>query len=239
MDRESDIPLYSRISLDIISKIAGGELRPGMQLPSENEIIQKYSVSNTTARKVLNEMESKGLATRIKGKGTFVLDRRVERSASRILGFTRNMIEAGFTPSTRLLAASVVEKGHSAQIGQRRYKMADPVFKIHRLRFADDIPMLLEVRYISMELCPSIENQNFDGSLYEIYDKLCKFKMTEIIQDLKAIMMDTGIREFFNLRAPTPAFLIEGVTFCGPAMILEMEKSIYRGDRYGFTVRAT
>jgi GntR family transcriptional regulator len=210
-----------------------------MQLPSENEIIQRYSVSNTTARKVLNEIESKGLATKIKGKGTFVLDRRVERSATRILGFTRNMIEAGFTPSTKLLEASVVEEGYSAHIGQRRYNMAGPVFKIHRLRFADDIPMMLEVRYISMKFCPKIESQNFDGSLYEIYDKVCKFKMAEIIQDLRAIMMDTGIREFFNLRQPTPAFLIEGVTFCGPEMILEMEKSIYRGDRYGFTIRAT
>ena len=37
---------------------------------------------------------------------------------------------------------------------------------------------------------------------------------------------------------PIPAFRVEGVTFCGKEMILEMEDSIYRGDKYRFSVCA-
>lgn len=37
-----------------------GQLRPGMQIPSENEIIRKYAVSNTAAGKIHQEIESAG-----------------------------------------------------------------------------------------------------------------------------------------------------------------------------------
>ncbi len=236
---ENHIPLYYSISREIIERIQNNELLPGMQIPSENEIIKKYGVSNTTARKILHEIENSGWAIKIKGKGTFVQKNRIERSSTRILGFTRNMIESGFVPTTKVLEARIMPEGYSAFIGGRRYNMKGPVFKIHRLRFANETPMMLEVRYIAMQFCPDIEQQDFSGSLYDIYERVYKIRMTEIVQDLATIMMDTGIREFFDINQPIPAFLIDGVTFCGKEMILEMEKSIYRGDKYRFTVRAT
>lgn len=89
------VPKYFQISRDIISRIQSRDLLPGGRVPSENEIIEQHKVSNTTARKALQEIERSGWATRIKGKGTYVRDNRVDRSATRILGFTRNMLEAG------------------------------------------------------------------------------------------------------------------------------------------------
>jgi len=236
---EHHIPKYFQISQEIISDIQKGLLKPGMQVPSENEIIRKYSVSNTTARKVLNEIQSLGWAVKVKGKGTYVQKNRIERSATRILGFNRNMIEAGFVPSTKVLETRVVNEGYSAVVGGRQYNMKGPVYKIHRLRFANETPMLLEIRYISMQFCPGIEYKKFDGSLYDIYEQEYKIRMSEIIQDLSSIMMDKGTQSFFDLKESTPAIMIDGVTFCGKEMILEMEKSIYRGDKYRFTVRAT
>ena len=54
------IPKYFRISQEIIGRIRSGQLKPGMKVPSENEIIQKYGVSNTTARRSLQEIEAAG-----------------------------------------------------------------------------------------------------------------------------------------------------------------------------------
>ena len=234
----TSVPKYFQISQQIIAAIRSGRLRPGMQIYSENEIIRKYGVSNTTARRSLQEIERAGWGTRIKGKGTFVRERNVQRSATRILGFTRNMIEAGYTPSTKVLDARKVTKGYSAAINGRRYVMPGPVYKIHRLRFGDDIPMMLEVRYISMEFCPDIARQDFTGSLYRIYQEHYGLSLVEIQQILSTVMIDAGTQRFFDVREPIPAFRVEGVTFCGKEMILEMEDSIYRGDKYRFSVCA-
>jgi GntR family transcriptional regulator len=232
------IPKYYQISQQIIAVIRSGRLKPGMQIPSENEIMREYGVSNTTARRSLQEIERVGWGTRIKGKGTFVRQRDVQRSATRILGFNRNMIEAGYTPSTKVLDARKIAKGYSGTINGRRYVMRGPVYKIHRLRFADDIPMMLEVRYISVEFCPDVEKQDFTGSLYGIYQEHYGLSLAEIRQTLSTVMIDAGTQRFFDVVEPIPAFRVEGVTFCGKEMILEMEDSIYRGDKHRFCVCA-
>jgi len=237
-DLESRLPKYFSISQDIIQLIRTGKLSPGQRIPSENEIIEQYGVSNTTARKALQELNAGGWVVKIRGKGTFVHAKGVVRSVDRILSFTRNMTEAGFKPSTKVLHQGVLRKGYSAMVNGRRYSMDGPVFKIHRLRFADNIPMMLEVRYISLALCPGIEKMTLSGSLYDIYREKYGHELTEIYQMLSAYMLDAETATFFDLHGAVQGFLVDGVTFCGREIILEMEKSIYRGDRYTFAVRA-
>ncbi len=235
-----DVPKYFIISQEIVSRIKSGDLQPGMKIPSENEIIRDYQVSNTTARKTLQEIVNLGWAYRVKGKGTFVQTRSVDRSVTRILGFSKNMIEAGYTPSTRLLESVVVKKDYSDTINGRKYIMHGPLLKIRRLRYADDIPMMLEIRYISLALCPNIDKIDLSRPLYDIYTEKYNLAMAQVNQMIRTIIIsDMVTEELFDIEEPTPAFLVNGVTFTGTEMILEMEKSIYRGDKYSFSVRAT
>jgi GntR family transcriptional regulator len=231
---------YLNISRKIIERIQSGDLMPGMRIPSENEIISHYEVSSTTARKALNELEQSGYATKIKGKGTFVLVRNVERTVTRILGFSKNMRQAGHAPSTKVLDSKIIRSGYAATINGRWYSMKGPVQKIRRLRFADGIPMMLEERFISTELCPDIEEKELEGSLYDIYEKTYGLQLTEVNQMLSAqVISDKKTQALFDLDQEIPAFLVNGVTFCARETILEMEESIYRGDKYSFSVKAT
>lgn len=233
------LPKYYAIAQEIIDSIKHGDLRPGMKIPSENQIIESYGVSNTTARKAIQELEMGGWVVKVKAKGTYVRKKAVVRSIDRILSFTKNMIEAGYVPSTKTLYQGIVADGYSALINGRRYSMPGPVFKVQRLRFADDTPMMLEARYISLALCPGIEKMSIEGSLYDIYENQFGIELTEIRQMLSAFMIESGVDGFFNVHKPIPGLLVDGVTFCGREIILEMEKSIYRGDKYSFTVHAT
>ena len=234
------VPKYYIISQNIVQQIRSGRLKPGMRIPSENDIIRTYHVSNTTARKSLQEIVNAGWALKIKGKGTFVQKREIERSVTRILSFSKNMIEAGKTPSTRLLESGMMKEGYSQNINGRRYSMKDPVLKIRRLRYADKIPMMLEIRYISMSICPGIERKNLELPLYDIYEGDYNLKLKQVDQMIQAmIISDVVTEELFEVSEPIPAFLVDGVSFCGQDVILEMERSIYRGDKYRFSVRAT
>ncbi len=232
------IPKYYSISQEIIRKIRAGDLEPGSRIPSENEIIRRYRVSNTTARKALLEIEKSGWGLKIKGKGTIVRSQRVVRSVNRILSFTNNMVEAGYRPSTRVLERQILKTGYAATINGRRYAIHGPVYCIHRLRFADEQPMLYEIRYINLALCPAIARLDLSSSLYRLYEREYGLELSEVHQMLSAVMIETGVREHFGLEEPIPGFLVEGVTFCGKELILEMERSVYRGDKYRFAVRA-
>jgi GntR family transcriptional regulator len=51
-------------------------------------------------------------------------------------------------------------------------------------------------------------------------------------------MINAGTEKSFDTNGPIPAFRVEGVTFRGKEVILEMEDSTYRGEKYLVSVRA-
>jgi GntR family transcriptional regulator len=231
-------PKYYQIRRKIVGAIQRGDLLPGAPVASENEIIERYGVSNTTARKVLHEMEREGWVTRIKGKGTFVRDFPVVRAINRIFGFTRNMIEAGRKPTTKLIGFHLREGDHSQTINGRLFTMKGPFCEIERLRLADGIPMMKETRYLSLSLCPDIQRRDLEQSLYEVFDKHYDIHLTEINQMLSAIVLEGEWLKVFQVERPIPAFRVEGASFCGKDMIVEMENAVYRGDMYRFAAKA-
>jgi GntR family transcriptional regulator len=231
-------PKYFQISQEVVGRIQTGALSPGSPVPSENEIIEKYQVSNTTARKALLELEKEGWVTRVKGKGTYVKDQTVVRSINRIFGFTKNMIEAGRKPATKLTGFHLRNSDHKQTVNGREFTLKGPFCEIERIRYADGIPMMKEMRYISLGLCPDIHRKNLEHSLYDIFAKNYGIHLTEINQMVSAVVLDGGQLKYFNLDKPVPAFRVEGVSFCGRELIIEMEDSIYRGDMYRFAVKA-
>lgn len=66
------VPIYKQIKNDLFRQIASGQLREGDRIPSESDIRKQYYVSAITAKNALNMLVDEGVATRIKGKGTFV-----------------------------------------------------------------------------------------------------------------------------------------------------------------------
>ena len=238
-ERHTSLPKYLRISRDVIADIRRGRLREGSRVPSENELIREYGVSNTTARKAHQDLERDGWAIRIKGKGTFVRQRSVNRSVDRILSFTRNMLQEGRTPGTEVLDVRVRRKPRALTIQGRTYKLRGPMAVLERLRYSDGVPMMKETRYISLRFCPDIQGKELTQSLYGIYENDYHLRLTEIHQMLSTILLQGQELGWLGGEEPTPAFCVEGVTLCGKELILEMERSVYRGDLYRFLVTAT
>ena len=240
IEQQDFLPKYYQISSEIMEMIRTGKLLPGARIPSENDIIKNFQVSNTTARKVLHEIERAGWVTKIKGKGTFVKNSGIiNRSATKILSFTKNMRQAGLVPKTILLEKQIIKPGKQTTVSGRTYSIKNPVCKITRLRMADETAMMIEERYISMEFCPGIEKENLENSLYDIYRDQYNLQITQIDQSLQSIIIPNDLNTHFKAEQAIPGFQVQGVTFCGRELVLEIEDSIYRGDRYQFTVQAT
>lgn len=240
MKNNSHIPMYFQISQEIINKIKSKKLKPGEKIISENEIIKSYEVSNTTARKVLQEVANQGYAIKVKGKGTYVRDNaKASRSATKVLSFTKNMLQLGFTPKTKLLHCSVKKNNYSKIVNGRNYSIKGPVCKIVRLRYANDQPVLKEIRYISTAFCPGIQTLNLEGSLYNIYENEYQLKIASIYQTLSAIIIEGEQLKDFDKDDIVPGFKVDGVTFCGKELVLEIEESVYCGDFYKFNIEAT
>ncbi|WP_273275553.1 GntR family transcriptional regulator [Maribacter polysiphoniae] len=240
------IPKYTSISKELIQKIASGEYQPGDKIPSENELITTYKVSNTTARKSLSEVELQGWAVRIKGKGTFVLNRSEDKHLTRVLGsfhavkesFNDKLMREGFTPKSVILEKTILTEGVSSNINNRHYILSGPVLKIHKLRYADNTLLKDETKYISLSLCPKINMLDMDSrSLISIYLEKYNLELNNVERTLgNTIFSPSDPNNYFENDIPTAIFILDGAIFCGDDQIVEIEKSYYRGDKYKFAI---
>jgi len=73
--KPSGTPLYRQIADELRRAIYQGELKPGSQLPSERELIERYGVSRNTIRLALGILANEGLVHSGRGQGAFVRDR--------------------------------------------------------------------------------------------------------------------------------------------------------------------
>ncbi|HZB05792.1 MAG TPA: GntR family transcriptional regulator [Thermoleophilaceae bacterium] len=72
IDRGSDVPLGTQLSLTIRDAIADGSLSPGDRLPSVRELAQGAGVNVNTVRAVYARLEAEGAVRSEHGRGTFV-----------------------------------------------------------------------------------------------------------------------------------------------------------------------
>lgn len=236
---------FIELSDAIIGKIKSGELLPGDKIPSENELIKKHKISNTTARKILLEIEHKGWGRRIKGKGTFVLNRTPEHHLIRTLGsieatrrgFHDYLKAEGYTPKNIILEKTILKDGISSEISGKHYIIEGPVLKIHQLRYADDDLMKDEVRYISLTLCPKIDRVPTEISYFKMYESTYHLKITDVKQTLSVdVLSKETPNNNFDAHSSIPVFILDSVLLCKSDQVLEIEKSYYRGDKYKFSI---
>lgn len=236
---------FITLSDRIIDKIKSGELVPGDKIPSENELIKEFNISNTTARKTLLEIESKGWGKRIKGKGTFVLNRTPEHQLVRTIGsldatrrgFHNYLMAEGFKPNDIILEKTVLKEGISSEINKKHFIIEGPVLKIHQLRCADDDVMKEEIKYISLTLCPKIDRLPTDVSYFKSYEKNYKLKISDIKQTLGTDIFSPDMaNNNFNIQQAIPVFILDSVVLSNGDQVVEIERSYYRGDKYKFSV---
>ena len=72
LDPLSDRPIYKQISDWIHTAIDRGVLQPGMQLPSESDLMQRFNTTRTTIRRAIQELIEEGRVRTERGVGAFV-----------------------------------------------------------------------------------------------------------------------------------------------------------------------
>jgi GntR family transcriptional regulator len=231
IDFKSKVPLYFQLKEQIKQNILKGEYKEGDLIPSEREFSKHYELSSTTIRRALNDLVQEDFLKRKAGKGTFVRRRKVRRDLRKVLGFTKNMTEMGLTPTTKVLSKKVVAVNALARERLGLIK-GDKVVRLERLRLADDVPMMLEKRYIRTDLCPDIEKEELSSSLWRTFDEKYGLKPKRHTQGMTIATVSGHAASLLTLNDNSLVFLIKGVTYVQDNEPIECEESLYRSDKY-------
>jgi len=84
-----NLPKYEMVKNYIIDHIASNQFQSHARIPSESELAGALDVSSITVRKALSDLVNEGIIYRVRGKGSFVTDKKsiVPNSDSRLVVF--------------------------------------------------------------------------------------------------------------------------------------------------------
>src|SRR5919201_316295 len=145
------------------------ELGVGAAIPSERRLSTDLGVSRLTLRAALDELVREGYLVRKHGSGTFVGQPKIAQQLT-LTSFSEDMRRRGMVPDSRTIGLENVHAG--PQVGRALHVSPDArVYRIRRLRLADNLPMALETLHVPGSLVPGLTAAQLEhGSWYELLE---------------------------------------------------------------------
>ena len=208
-----------------------GTLEVGAAIPPERRLSADLGVSRPTLRAAIEELVREGLLQRRQGSGTYVAEPKIALPLT-MTSFSEDMRRRGMRPDSHVLAFETATAG--AQVGQRlKLSPVDPVWRIKRLRLADDETMAIESLHVPQALVPELTRKDLEGgSFYELLGERHGIVVSHGMQTTEPTVTDEEESEILGVPLHSPAFLFERTTSSNRGEVVEFVRSIYRGDRY-------
>ncbi|WP_112182039.1 MULTISPECIES: GntR family transcriptional regulator [Paraliobacillus] len=238
IDKNSPVPIYHQLEQHIKQLIEKGDLKPGDMIPSEREYADKYNVSRMTIRQAIVNLVNERYLYRVKGKGTFIKEKKLEQSLQGLTSFSEDMKSRGMKASSKLISFEIIP-ADSKLANQLGIQEHGPVYEIKRIRLAEEEPMALERTYISANKVKGLTEEIVQQSLYEYMEEKLLLKIAKGTQEIEAAIVNNEEVEYLKIPEHSPIMLIQRATSLEDGTIVEVVKSSYRADRYKFMIELT
>src|SRR5690606_6205555 len=143
-------------------------------------------VSRMTVRQALERLAAAGLVVRRRGVGTFVARDKIERVASRLLGFREDAIAHGLRPDTAVLSRGYEPVGEDDG-SLLDVPPSDLVYRVTRLRTTDGEPIGLNVVVLLPDVAAELDGADYTASLYDEVARLLGREVARADQTVQAV----------------------------------------------------
>ncbi|HEY5560968.1 MAG TPA: GntR family transcriptional regulator [Clostridiaceae bacterium] len=234
---DSGIPLYYQLVGIVKRNITGGILKPGDRVPSEAEICDAYHVSRSTVRQALGALESEGFIIRRRGKGTFIASPKLKRKLHTIYSFSADMLEQGLSPSSKIITFEKLEPSLDLIKNLKLVSKDNLVYKIIRVRLANEEPLLLETTFIPVKFCTFLEKEMLEtGSLYKLLKERAGVIPFNATETYEPIILKKSEAEILKCKSGMCGFFVQRISHLENGEVFELTQSFVRGDRCRFEV---
>lgn len=242
--------LYRRIADDLRRRIESDELEAGMQVPTEDQLMESYHASRNTVRAALKELTIRGLVYTLHGKGTFISER-VNPIVITLSGDAKTGKGGG---EGHVYTAEVAASGRSPRAGDPHVviRKADPavarllqipertdVISRQQKRYVDNRPWSLQTSYYPRSLLHRAPRLLDSGDIEEgtvSYMAECGIHQRGYRDTIQWRAPDEEETAYFDLPADGHVQVVEigRVAFDQEENRVRLTITVYRADRNRF-----
>jgi GntR family transcriptional regulator len=221
-------PLYRQIKGLILQALDNGEWRPGEAIPSEMELAARFSVSQGTVRKAIDEMAAENLLVRRQGKGTFVASHSDPRAFFRFLRLVPLSGDIEPSKSTPLECWRAKAGPEAARV--LGLKVGDPIIIVRRLLEFSNKPVVVDEIYLPGEIFSGLTLEvlkESQVSLYSLFEAKFGVRMIRAEERLRAVAADRTSAELLQVTEGSPLLSVERVSYTYGDRPVEWRRGLY------------
>lgn len=220
-------PLYRQIKVLLTERLESGEWKPGEPIPSEIDLAQRFSVSQGTVRKAVNELAHENVLVRRQGRGTFVASHANEHTQT---GFLRIAPDDGGVDT---LQADLIEcrriKADASAARQLEIETGQPLMRLRRALAINGRRVIYEEARVPAELFPGLDAfvlEQHRCMLYSMYESAFSVKIVAAEERLKAVAADEESATILGLTVGAPLLMMVRVAYTYGRKPVELRRSL-------------
>jgi GntR family transcriptional regulator len=232
IDRRSPIPYYFQLKRLVADEIQSGRWEPGTRLPSEAELCDRFTVSRTTVRQALGELEREGTLRKEKGRGTFV----AELGASSWLlqsshGFHEDATREGKVVTSRVLRCELEVLPEWAADALLMPAGSHGV-TLERVRFVDGQLAMYVVNHLAPRLADTVLAADLEhASLYRTLSEREGLAVAGGRRVVEAATAADELARLLGVEPGAPLLFVESVSWDEDQRPFECYRAWHRSDR--------
>ena len=204
-------PRYIAIKSHILDAIEAGQMKPGDQVPSENQLALQHGVSRMTARRALSEMVDEGILMRSQGLGTFVSDHRPMSSMLEIKSIRDEIEQRGHRYSNQIVLLETREADLNIA-AHLSVSEGDEVFHSVIVHCENDLPVQYEDRWVNPQWAPDYLQSDFHAQTANYYLNLVA-PLTQADHSVEAVIADGEIADALQIQTTEPCLKVTRRTY--------------------------
>lgn len=226
---------YNQIYSDLLASITTEQLEKGARLPSETELMESYQASRGTVRKAIEQLQERGFAQKIHGKGTFVLSRSpIEFQLGGIVSFQEAHSSLGSNISTEVVEFSEIALEGSLQ-ERLDAEPGSPVIRIKRVRRIDGKRIILDINYFVADRIPGLTREIAEQSIYAYIEKTLQLSISFAQRTIEAARCSRDDLLHLDLDGASHVIVVKNQTFLQDGRQFEYTESRHTLDKFYFS----
>lgn len=230
---DSPIPLHIQLKDVLIREIRAHKYDD--KIPSERELMARFSVSRSTVREAVNHLVQEGVLQKRHGKGTFLTQAKtVHDWLDTLNSFTDTVRRLGMTPGAKLLASTVIARS----LAPRTQLDAEELYFIARLRTANDVPMAIERHYYTRALGERLAQFDLHHiTIYDVIEQQLHIVMSEADQTIRCKAIGREDADKLGVATGTNVLCIERTIYGEHGEVIEYYESLFHPEHYSLRLK--
>jgi len=220
---------YVKIKDAILEQIEAGMLSPRQKLPSERKLAESFDTTRITLREALSLLEAEGRVYREDRRGWFISPQPLRYDPTQTLNFSQMATAQSRVPKTELLLAKAMIANKQATALLELKPFSD-VYRVDRVRYLDDRPVVYVTNYIRPEAFPDLLSQELSQSLTDIYREHYATQYISVRYRITTSSLLGEIAQALRATEGTPAMVVERINYNQKGELITCDIEYWRHD---------